>query len=353
MLGSAYAVILAGGRGKRFWPLSRAEKPKQFLSLAGGGTMVQNTVERIAPLIPPQRVLVVTGSRYGALVRDQLPQIPVENVLLEPEGRNTAAAVLWAASVVAERDPEGVMVVLSSDHHITNPEVFREAVGQAVQAARSHRSLVLFGLKPAAANPNYGYIIYDPAPVAPSIFRVSRFHEKPAQSQARDYLAGEACLWNSGMFAWRADVIAEQFRRHAAACQEACAEALRRQGDAKAFAEAYAGIPSISVDRAVLEHSERLLVVDTGIERVDLGNWDTVGGVLPADADGNTSVGDVIALGSRDSILHSSGKLIAAIGVEGLVVVAAGEVVLVCRRDRAPEVSALVDLVEKQHRGRA
>lgn len=348
---SAYAVVLAGGEGTRFWPLSRKKKPKQFLALAGAETMLQATVARIAPLVPIDRVYVVTATAHRELVHAQVPDLPRENLLAEPVGRNTAAAVAWAANVIAARDPDGVMVVLAADHHILNPDVFRAAVRRAVEVAGERRALVLYGLKPDGPKTQYGYIIPLPTPLvgdAPPVYEVARFHEKPPEAVAKQYLAAGPCFWNSGMFTWRADVVLDELARHAPEVMQGVADALRAASDPEAFSSAYAAIPSISIDYALIERSERRLVVESGIERIDLGAWATISAVWPRDPDGNIIVGDVIAIDSHGTIHHTTGKLIATIGLENVIVVATDDVVLVCDRSRAAEVNQLVKRLHQQ-----
>ena len=349
---STYAVILAGGRGTRFWPLSRESRPKQFLALSGGRTMLQATVDRITPLVPIERVLIVANEQHAPLVREQIPDLPEANLLAEPCGRNTAAACFWATHVVAERDPEAVAVVLSSDHHIANPDVFRSAVCAAVRTAMAEEAIVLYGLQPKGPDTNYGYIV--PARRAPQgdAVPVARFHEKPPADVATDYIA-QGCFWNSGMFTWQARTFLNELAATASDVFEAGCAAFTKRGDD--LARAYEAIPSIAIDKALIERSERRWVVNSGIERVDLGNWNAVAPVWEADGladeNGNVSVGDVVSRGSRNTIHYSSGKLVATIGVEDLVVVEDGDVILVCSRDRAGEIGKLVERVRETGHG--
>ena len=343
---SVYAVILAGGQGKRFWPLSRKDRPKQFLALTGERTMLQATVDRIAPLVPIHCTLIVTSEEYTGLIREQLPDLPDENLLAEPARRNTAAAALWAAEVLRRRDRDAVMVLLSSDHHIINPDVFREAVVKAVATARDDDALVLYGLQPVRPDTNYGYIIHSDTSCAEGVYPVTRFHEKPPEDVAREYLNQGKCFWNSGMFTWKTRVFLDELAAHAPDVFKAGREAFSMP--AGEFTDAYSRIPAISVDHALLEHSSRCRVVDSRVERIDLGNWDAVAAVWKdagnSDEAGNVVVGDIIQRGSSDTVHYaSSGKLVATLGVNDLVVVADGDTVLVCSRERAAEVGLLAE----------
>ncbi len=345
--GPVYAVILAGGVGKRFWPASRPERPKQFLRLTGARSMLQATVDRVAPLVPSDRVLVVASSEHASLVSDQLPDLPPDNLLLEPVGRNTAPAVAWAAEELLSRDGDAVMVVLAADHHITNPDTFLEAVGRAVSAADDDRVLALYGLRPDGPKTQYGYIVPSPRPrdsAPPAVYDVARFHEKPPAETASEYLEA-GCFWNSGMFTWRVDVLLSEMRKCAPHVADATSSALGCRGDDDAFTGAYEAIPSISIDHVLLEHSESLVVVDSGIERVDLGNWDTVGRLWESDEGGNVSEGEVFTLDSCDSVHVTDGPAIVTVGVDDLVVVVSGGAVLVCSRERAGDVGRLVDKI--------
>ncbi len=343
--GTLFAVILAGGRGTRFWPLSRQGHPKQFLALTGERTMLQATVERISPVVPAERTLVVTAREHAGLVREQLPELPEDNVLAEPTGRGTAAAIVWAAKALLNRTSDAVMVVLSSDHHILNPERFRESVLIAAAAAETHRALVTYGLKPLAPDTNYGYIVPADEPIRKSVFPGARFHEKPPVEEAERYIAG-GCYWNSGVFTWRADVLLETISQVAPDIAMAALDAVAAVDEPEVFDRQYSALQEISIDHAVLERAPNVLVVDSGIERIDLGNWDAVAQIWPQDDNANTVQGDVLQVDSRNSVHYSSGKLVATVGVENLIVVTHGDVVLVCDRSRAREVNRLVRMLQ-------
>ena len=347
-----WVVILAGGAGTRFWPLSTGDLPKQFLRVAGDRSMIQATFDRAAPLASAERTLVVAAAEHRGLVGEHLPDLPAGNILGEPSGRNTAPAVAWAMREILSRDPDGVMLVLSADHHILNPDTFRSAARRAVHVAEERRGIVLFGLTPEGPKTQYGYILPVDEAVddgVPHVYPVARFHEKPPAETARRYLAGGPCFWNSGMFCWRADTLLEELTQHAPDVLSTIDPALR-DGEAD-FAAAYAEVPSRSIDHAVVEHTNRAYIVDSGIDRVDLGTWSTVSEVWPADEDGNVARGDVLALDSRDTVHYSDGAFLATIGTRELVIVVTPDSVLVCDKNRVNDVGDVARLVESARDG--
>ena len=347
-----WVVILAGGAGTRFWPLSTGDLPKQFLRVAGDRSMIQATFDRAAPLAPAERTLVVAAEEHRGLVGEHLPELPAGNILGEPSGRNTAPAVAWAMREILSRDPDGVMLVLSADHHILNPDTFRSAARRAVDVAQERRGVVLFGLTPEGPRTQYGYIL--PGDQAtdddePRVHPVAQFHEKPPAETAQRYLADGSCFWNSGMFCWRADTLLEELTAHAPDVLPALDSALAdRDAD---FAAAYAEIPSRSIDHAVVEHTDRAYVVDSGIERVDLGTGSTVGKIWPTDEDGNVVRGDALAFDSRDTVHCADGTFLATIGTRELVIVVTPDNVLVCDKNRVNDVGDVARLVESARDG--
>lgn len=343
-----YVVILAGGSGTRFWPLSRRNRPKQFLRLLSDRSMIQSTVDRLLPLVSPDHVFIVTAREHVPLVEEHLPEIPPENILGEPHGRNTAAAVAWAAREIERNESAATMLVLAADHHILNPDMFRRAALRAVDVANQRRGLVLFGLEPEGPRTQYGYILPEPDPIdsdIPHAYSVRRFHEKPPEAVAREYLSSSPCFWNSGMFCWRVDTVLEELTRCAPDVLTSVDEAIAC--DPSVFADAYGKIPSISIDHALIERTDRAFVIDSGIQRIDLGSWATVGTLWTKDDVGNSTIGDTALFDTRDSVLSSEGVLTAAIGVENLVIVVTGNAVLVCDRNRANEVGELVKTIQR------
>lgn len=342
-----YAVILAGGGGTRLWPLSRVARPKPFLRLLGDRTLLQDTVARLAPLIGPHDVYVVTDERYAELVREQLPQVPPGNIVLEPVGRNTAAAVALAALLVARPDDE-VMVVLPADHRVTDERGFRAALGAASELAAAGR-LVTLGIHPDRPETAYGYVLASrrgSTHGGMSTFDVERFVEKPNAGRAADLLSGGRALWNAGIFVWRRDAVRDGLARHAPGISGPIAAALR---DGLSIAGVYAALPSISVDHALLEPASvegTVSVVPAEIGWSDVGSWAALLDARSGEGGPHHLVSDGRALddGSDDVLVISAGdRLVVTVGLRGTIVVDTPDVVLVCARDHAQDVKRIVD----------
>lgn len=350
-----YAVILAGGSGKRFWPASRRQRPKQLLSLTGARSLLQKTVDRLAPLCPPERVVVVTGEDHADAVARQLPDVPAENILREPVGRNTAAAAGLGALWVAQRDPEAVCLVLPADHLIRDENGFLQTMERAAQAASQRKSLVTLGLKPRHPATGFGYIEMaeqvEPGP--PPLCKVAAFHEKPDLETAKQYLDSGRHRWNSGMFAWRADVLLAEIARWLPNLDEGLSELAERLGrpdQAKAMTRVYPRLPSISVDYGVLEKSDRLLVVDSDFQWSDVGSWEAMADLWPCDENNNACQmpDKVVAVDARGNLVKSGDRLVALLGVEDLAVVMTDDVLLIMPRSRGQELKDLLDLLEER-----
>ncbi len=344
-----YAVIMAGGSGTRFWPASRHRRPKQLLSLTGQRSLLQQTVDRLAPLVPPERVLVVTGRDHASQVQEQLPELPRENILAEPMGRNTAAACGLAAAWVAQRDPQAVCLVLPADHLITDETLFIKTLRRAAELAAGQEVLVTLGLTPRFPATGFGYIETgqeeDPEP--PAISRVAAFHEKPDLASAEAYLEGGRHLWNSGMFAWRAGVLLEELKLHLPALAQGLAALTPSLGSPKqegALELIYPELPAISVDHGVLEKSARLRVVKADFGWSDVGSWDAMAELWEPDPHGNANQeGPVLALEAKDNLVASGGRLAALLGVSDLVAVVTDDVLLIAHRSRCQEVGRLLN----------
>jgi len=343
---------MAGGSGTRFWPRSRQRMPKQFLPIVGGESMLRETVARVAPLVGPSRVVVVAGRAQAGAVRAELPRLPAQNLLAEPVGRNTAAAIALAALTLERRTPGASRVVLPSDHAIAAHGVFRADLQLALRIAEEMRSLVTLGLPPTRPETGYGYI--RPGAMMPGtrgrVARVAAFIEKPNRRRAEALLAMGRVLWNAGIFAWRATDVLEELRAFVPEVVGPLEAAFAR--GAGALAAAYRRIPSVSIDQGVLERSRRVMVVRARFPWSDVGSWAAVEPFWRVAGNGqNTVRGHALPIDSRGCLVDSPERLVALVGVEDLVVVDAGDAVLVCRKDRAQDVRLVVD--ELRRRGLA
>lgn len=352
-----YAVILAGGRGERFWPWSRADRPKQLLPIISKRTMLEETIARIGPLVPTERVRIVTGAALAEPIRRVAGDLADEQVWVEPRAKNTAPAIGLAAALLAAVDDEASMVLLPADHHMPDAAAFCRAIAYADRVARESRALVTFGIKPERAETGYGYI-----QVAEQLgreagiqhHRVARFVEKPDRATAQSYLAQGGYLWNSGIFVWRVRDILDALGRYepaVAAPLAALTEAARR-GAAQAAIEAYFEVARAApIDTAVMEKHDRVLVVRSAMPWDDVGAWSALDRVLEADTRGNVARGTLLDLDARNNIVLSESGVVALIGVEDLVVVQSGDAVLVCARERAQDVKEIVNQLKDRKDG--
>jgi len=363
----AHAVILAGGRGTRFWPLSRADRPKQLLDLTGEGSLLALTLDRLDPLIPPRRQWIITNESLVDAVAEHAPRVPREQIIGEPLGRNTAPAIGLAARLIETRAGDLPFAVLPSDHIITPAESFREVLEFALAFAGEHPWLVTLGIRPTRPETGYGYIetgeplkASKDAPragnsgSAPPVLEVERFTEKPDLPTARAYLAGGRHLWNSGMFAWKASVVAEGLRRHLPATMEALERCVTEEPGTAAFAgaleRAYRESESISVDYALLEKAENVAVLPVDFRWNDVGSWPAMRDLWSLDEQGNAVRGEVLALDSADCIVHGPDRFTALLGVNNLVVVQTEDATLVCDADRAQDVRKILEELSRRNR---
>ncbi len=345
------ALILAGGSGTRFWPLSRRHRPKQLLALDGEASLLQATAERLRPLAGPDSQWVCTTEQLADEVRRQLPEVPQEQILAEPEGRNTAAAIGWSVRSMPEDCRRQVVGVFPADHRMADGEAFRRAVAAGVELIEQDDRIVTLGVRPHRVESGYGFLelgeTLEPSPGgARGVRRVIRFTEKPDLETARRFTASGNYLWNAGIFLFRGLTLLE---RLASSAPQIAAGLDRIAERPELTAELYRELPAISIDHAVMERQEDLVTVPLDCGWSDLGSWPALAELMAAGSD-NASRGDVVALDSTDNLLLADQGTIAALGVSGLVVVRTDDVVLVVPKERAQEVKALVD--ELARRGR-
>ena len=337
---SLHAVILAGGSGTRFWPLSRAAKPKQFLALATDRSLIAETFARAQPLCPPARIWVVCGPSHVEAVRAALPALPERHLIVELAARNTAPAIGLAALQVLAEDPGATLLILPSDHHIARPDAFRTALEAAARASQNG-DLVTIGIRPTRPETGYGYLRRGQAR-ADGSFAVEAFVEKPDAATAARYLADPAYSWNAGIFVFRADTFLDALGRHLPQVRAGLGGDFER-------------LPSISIDYGVMEPesqtTRRIALVPGDFGWSDVGSFAALPEVRALDARGNAVSGDALLVDSHDCVvLSEGGRLLAAVGLEGLCIIDAGDVVLVVPRARAQDVRAAVDALKAQGR---
>lgn len=341
------AVVMAGGRGTRFWPRSRGHRPKQFLAMVGSETLLHQTVARLKPRFPDSHIYIVTTEDLAAETRRMLPQLPPENVLVEPEGRNTAPCLALALVSIERRHPEGVMVVLSADHYIGEAGTFLADIDMAVRHAAEAHELVTFGIRPTYPETGYGYI--ETTGQGP-VLKVEAFREKPPREKALEYLATGRHYWNAGMFVWTLRDMRSEMLKH---CPEVLAplDAWAAEGrDPETIASAYRRVPKLSIDYALMEKSARVAVVPARFPWSDVGSWPAVVEFREADGNGNVAEGDTILLDCADCAVFGGRRLIAASGLRDLIVVDEEDALLICRRDKAQDVKTIVERLEKMGR---
>lgn len=349
-----YVVIMAGGKGERFWPQSRLARPKQLLPIVGDEPMLAQTVTRVAGLVPPEQVIVITNREQRAAAVAACPMLPPENIVAEPVGRDTAAAVGLAALLVAQRDPQATLAMLPADHVIHDAKSFCDVLRAAFDAAEAEPWLVTIGIHPAEPATGYGYIQRGTLlarALGRDVFKVRRFVEKPDLDKAREYLASGEYLWNAGMFVWSVETIRAALTRHVPmlagglyAIEQAVAGG-RSLDDA--LAEHFPTLQKISVDYAIMEKAENVVTLAGTFDWDDVGAWPAVMRHLPADASGNVLRGDALVEAGAGNLVVSSGEhLVAVMGVDDLIVVHTPDATLVCPKSHAQQVKQLMKHLE-------
>ena len=341
------ALIMAGGRGERFWPKSRKDRPKQFLSLTDDGkTMIQLTVERILPMVDMEDIYIATNQDYRELVRQQLPDIPEENILCEPVGRNTAPCIGLGAIHMEKKYGDAVMLVLPSDHLIKYTSMFLNTLSDACEVARQGDNLVTLGITPDAPETGYGYIKFRPDETLGRAFAVEKFVEKPNLETAKEYLCTEQYLWNSGMFIWKVSTILENLKEYLPRIYVG----LRQIGDALGTPEAetvlkreFPTFPSESIDYGVMEKARNIYIIPGTFGWDDVGSWLAVERIKSSNEFGNVIDGNVVTVNTRNSIVQGGSKLIALVGLSDLIVVDSEDALLICEKDSAGDIKKVLE----------
>jgi len=351
-----FAVIMAGGQGVRLWPLSRASRPKQFLALTSSGrTLLQDAVRRATELTGSiHNVLVTAQSGQASLVREQLPGLPPENLLLEPVGRNTAPCLALAAFHLRSRAPDAVMAILPVDHAFVDEQPWFDAVHAAVDYAGANPLLVTIGLTPQSPLSSFGYLhLGQPLEerCTCAIHQVQEFIEKPDRARAETFLASGEYLWNTGTFAWQVSTFWRAVETHLPHVASAL-EGLGAPPVPGALESIYPAFENISVDYAIMEKSANVAAVRGAFQRIDVGSLGNLSELWPGDAQGNAALGEVMVGDSQENIVYTDEGLVGLLGVQGLVVVRAGDVVLVCSRERVGEVRGLVEQLRRSGKER-
>ncbi len=349
-----FAVVMAGGSGTRFWPMSRTAKPKQMLALVTGRPLIVETVARLEGRVPPERVLLVTNAAYADAARALLPEVPRANVVPEPCGRDTAACIGLAATIALAKDPGAVLAVLAADHVVAPEAEFRSALACAEQViAARPRTLVTFGIRPTRPATGYGYLERGPElgrVDGKPYFRVAAFREKPDLATAERFVAAGSFLWNAGIFVFRADAILERISRFLPDLARDLPAVARRYLETGVIErDAYAALTKISIDFGVMEKDDDVAVIESGFQWDDVGSFAALERVLPKDESGNQGFGRRAAIDARDNVVVAAeGHLIALVGVSDLVVVHTADATLVCRKSDAERVKEMVNLLEKR-----
>lgn len=354
---NSYVVIMAGGSGERFWPLSRMRKPKQLLALTSSSMMIEEAIDRISPLIPHERILIITSELLRQPLVDALPQIPAENVIAEPAKRNTAPCLALACSVIRAREAgnDALMAVLTADHFIGNADAFRADVSRALTFASTYDALVTIGIPPTRPETGYGYIHVGEPTVVTGVSHVVEFKEKPDMATALDYVRSGRYVWNSGMFFWRTEAL-----------RAAMMSVLPDVGNAidgltndlatqnmQHLSEVFHALPDISIDYGVMERSHNVHVVPATFPWDDVGSWDALERMRPLDAAQNVIDGTVTVVDTEGSIVvnaHVSTHTVTTVGLRDTVVVVTPDATMVCPKDRAQDVKRIVTQLRSQDR---
>lgn len=341
------ALIMAGGRGERFWPKSRKNLPKQFLSLTGDGkTMIQLTVERILPLVAMEDIYIATNRDYKALVQEQLPELPEENILCEPIGRNTAPCIGLGAIHISRKYEDAIMMVLPSDHLIKYNQMFVNTLKQGCEIAEQGPNLVTIGITPDYPETGYGYIKFIPEETDGHAYAVDRFVEKPSLEVAKEYLATEQYLWNSGMFMWKVSTILENLKQFMPSIYnglQIIKTAIGTEEQDSVLETEFTAFPSESIDYGIMEKAQNIYILPGTFGWDDVGSWLAVGRIRKSNEQGNVVNGNIITVGTKNCIIEGGQKLIATVGLEDLIIVDTPDATLICEKNSAGDIKKVLE----------
>lgn len=341
-----FILVMAGGVGSRFWPRSRKNLPKQLLNIFGQQTMIQQTVDRVRDLVPTENILIITNKVQKALVEEQLPFIPKENIVAEPVGRNTAPCVGLAAQIISKKSNDAVFVTLPADHLIRDNKKFLDTLNRSIEFAYTSKGLITFGITPTRPDTGYGYINFEKAAVENNIYKVIKFVEKPDVDTAKTYLQSGNYFWNSGMFVWRTDVILNEIASFLPDLSKGLNE-LNKSIGTNEFENSldifFNSINGISVDYGIMEKSDKVFMIEGDFDWSDVGSWETVYEMSYKDENGNAVIGEIHTKKTNSSYIYSPNKFTSVIGLENIVVIDTPDALLVCNRKNVQEVRDAVD----------
>lgn len=341
-----FALIMAGGIGSRFWPRSKKKTPKQLLKIFGDNTLIQETVGRLDGAIPKENIFIITNKIQHEEIIRQLPEVPQNNILIEPFGRNTAACIGLASIIIEEKSKDAVIIVLPADHIIGDKLSFHSTLKSAAKFANESRGLVTIGIIPTRPETGYGYIQIDDAIVANNIHKVLTFAEKPNYATAVRFLESGDFLWNSGMFIWRIDSILEEIRKYMPELYEGL-ETIKKSMHAPNFEDmlsnVYGLLKNISIDYGIMEKSHKVFLIKGDFSWSDIGSWEEVYQLSEKNDEGNAIVGKVFTDMTSESYIYSPDKFTAVIGAENFIIINTDEALLICRRDKAQDVKKVIE----------
>jgi len=343
------SLIMAGGKGERFWPKSRTNLPKQFLNISGNKSMIQQAVQRLEKLMNIQRIFVVTNELYAELIRAQIPHLPAENIIIEPVGRNTAPCIALSTLYIEERYPDSTIIVLPSDHIIKNEDEFVDILRTATEVSQQGENIVTLGITPTYPETGYGYIESSNEKTVVNsleVHKVNRFVEKPDSDTAKDYLLAGNYFWNSGMFIWKSSTILKNFERYMPELYEITLNIkmnISEGAPPEYLNREFMQMPDVSIDYGIMERAERIYVIPCKFGWDDVGSWNALDRINDRDDNGNVIRGNILNIDTKRCIIESNnGKLVATLGIEDLIVVDTEDVTLICSKEKAQEMKLLI-----------